>query len=67
MPQALLLSHPWNMTRDTQVYAYKFGTTKSKRSALRVLVKDELGLTIQSGEHSSVRFSFIASLLAKYV
>jgi len=52
--QALLLSHPWNMTRDTQVYAYKFENTKSKRSALRVLVKDELGLTIQGGEHSSV-------------
>ena len=52
--KALLLSHPRPMTIDTQYYAYKFGLCKSPRIALRVLVKQELGLTIQSGEHSSV-------------
>ena len=53
--QALLLSHPWASTRDTQYYAYKGGLTKSKRIALRNLVKQELDLVIQEGEHSSVR------------
>ncbi|KAF9444113.1 hypothetical protein P691DRAFT_796790 [Macrolepiota fuliginosa MF-IS2] len=52
--KALLLSHPRQSTRDTQVYARKFNLTKSKRIALRVLVKEQLGLTIQEGEHSSV-------------
>jgi RNA exonuclease 4 len=54
--KALLLSHPRAQTRDTQICAYKFGVVKSKRPALRNLVHQELGLTIQSGEHSSVRF-----------
>ena len=53
--QALLLSHPWASTRDTRYYAYKGGLTKSKRIALRNLVKQELDLVIQEGEHSSVR------------
>lgn len=52
--KALLLSHPRASTRDTQYYAHKFGLTKSSRIALRNLVKQELDLTIQSGEHSSV-------------
>ncbi|PPQ98998.1 hypothetical protein CVT24_003480 [Panaeolus cyanescens] len=52
--KALLLSHPRPLTRDTQFYAYRFELTKSKRIALRNLVKEQLGLTIQSGEHSSV-------------
>lgn len=55
--KALLLSHPRAQTRDTQIYAHKFAVTKSKRVALRNLVKDELGLTIQGGEHSSVCLS----------
>ncbi|KAF8152736.1 ribonuclease H-like domain-containing protein [Pholiota molesta] len=52
--KALLLSHPRAQTRDTQICAYKFGVVKSKRPALRNLVHQELGLTIQSGEHSSI-------------
>lgn len=52
--KALLLSHPGPMTRDTQYYAHKFKVCKSNRVALRDLVKQELGLIIQSGEHSSV-------------
>ncbi|KIJ95917.1 hypothetical protein K443DRAFT_108121 [Laccaria amethystina LaAM-08-1] len=52
--KALLLSHPWASKRDTQYYAYKGGLTKSKRIALRNLVKQELDLVIQEGEHSSV-------------
>ncbi|KAF8959250.1 ribonuclease H-like domain-containing protein [Flammula alnicola] len=52
--KALLLSHPWPQTRDTQVYSHKFAVCKSRRIALRNLVKQELGLTIQGGEHSSI-------------
>ncbi|KAH6910152.1 ribonuclease H-like domain-containing protein [Coprinopsis sp. MPI-PUGE-AT-0042] len=52
--KALLLSHPYPLTRDTQVLAYKSSLVKTRRVALRNLVKDEVGLTIQGGEHSSV-------------
>ncbi|KAF5360961.1 hypothetical protein D9756_005160 [Leucocoprinus leucothites] len=52
--KALLLSHPRPMLRDTQIYAHKFKLTKSKRIALRNLVKDQIGITIQEGEHNSV-------------
>ncbi|KAG6810041.1 hypothetical protein H0H93_015293, partial [Arthromyces matolae] len=54
LSQALLLSHPRPLTRDTQFYAGKHKVVKSKYVALRNLVKQELGTTIQSGEHSSV-------------
>ena len=57
--KALLLSHPRLMTRDTQVCAHKFGRCKTNRVALRVLVKQELGLVIQGGEHSSVSCIFL--------
>ncbi|KIM35043.1 hypothetical protein M413DRAFT_449924 [Hebeloma cylindrosporum] len=52
--KALLLSHPRMKTRDTQIYSHKFSLTKSRRVALRNLVKQELDLTIQGGEHSSI-------------
>lgn len=57
--KALLLSHPHTATRDTQYYAGKSGVVKSKRIALRKLVQQELGATIQGGEHSSVSCSSI--------
>ncbi|KDR69806.1 hypothetical protein GALMADRAFT_255620 [Galerina marginata CBS 339.88] len=52
--KALLLSHPRPQTRDTQIYAHKFKLNKTRYIALRNLVKAEIGLTIQSGEHSSI-------------
>ncbi|KAG6831363.1 hypothetical protein H0H87_005374 [Tephrocybe sp. NHM501043] len=52
--RVLLLSHPRPMTRDTQYYAGKHKVSRSKYVALRNLVKQELDLTIQAGEHSSV-------------
>ncbi|KAJ7160869.1 ribonuclease H-like domain-containing protein [Mycena filopes] len=52
--KVLLLSHPRAATRDTQYYAGKFKLAKNTRIALRNLVKQELGATIQGGEHSSV-------------
>ncbi|RDB20645.1 RNA exonuclease 4 [Hypsizygus marmoreus] len=52
--KALLLSHPRLMTRDTQYYAGKHKVARSKKVALRNLVKQEINVTIQGGEHSSV-------------
>ncbi|EMD33103.1 hypothetical protein CERSUDRAFT_87427 [Gelatoporia subvermispora B] len=52
--KALLLSHPRPMTRDTQVLSSKHKVMKGSRPALRNLVHQELGVSIQSGEHSSV-------------
>ncbi|KAF8901891.1 ribonuclease H-like domain-containing protein [Gymnopilus junonius] len=52
--KVLLLSHPRPYIRDTQVYAHKFGVCKSKYVALKNLVRDEIGITIQGGEHSSL-------------
>jgi RNA exonuclease 4 len=52
--KALLLTHPHSQLRDTQVYAKKFNLTRSSHIALRHLVKQELGITIQEGEHDSV-------------
>ncbi|KAJ3823578.1 ribonuclease H-like domain-containing protein [Lentinula raphanica] len=52
--KALLLSHPWNLTRDTQYLAGKTKVVRSKYIALRKLVDQELGIVIQAGEHSSL-------------
>ncbi|KAI0688976.1 ribonuclease H-like domain-containing protein [Cytidiella melzeri] len=52
--KALLLSHPYTMTRDTQILAFKHKVMKTKRPALRHLVQQEVGVAIQGGEHSSV-------------
>ncbi|KAL5504520.1 REX4 [Sanghuangporus vaninii] len=52
--KALLLSHPRNLVRDTQLLAGKARLLKTKYPALRKLVHQELGITIQTGEHSSV-------------
>ncbi|KAG2347371.1 ribonuclease H-like protein [Suillus weaverae] len=52
--KVLLLSHPGPCIRDTQHLAAKHKVTSSKRPALRNLVKQELDIVIQGGEHSSV-------------
>ncbi|KAJ3966074.1 ribonuclease H-like domain-containing protein [Lentinula raphanica] len=52
--KALLLSHSWNLTRDTQYLAGKTKVVRSKYIALRKLVEQELGIVIQAGEHSSL-------------
>lgn len=56
--QALLLSHPRKMTRDTATYPplmMSIGKRhKSKPRALRHLAETELGLRIQAGEHSPI-------------
>ncbi|KAF5346288.1 hypothetical protein D9758_011496 [Tetrapyrgos nigripes] len=52
--KVLLLSHPRPLIRDTQYFAGKYKVVKSKYVALRNLVKQELGVSIQQGEHSSL-------------
>ncbi|KAF4580775.1 3'-5' exonuclease [Pleurotus pulmonarius] len=52
--KALSLKHPRPQILDTQFCAWKHKVSTAKRIALRHLVKQELGLTIQDGEHSSV-------------
>ncbi|KAH8826240.1 MipD protein [Flagelloscypha sp. PMI_526] len=52
--KALLLTHPRQSTIDTQIYAYKHKVTKSKYISLKNLVMQELDVSIQEGEHSSV-------------
>jgi len=52
--KALLLSHPFPSTRDTQQLAYKYKLSKNRHPALRNLTAQEFGIQIQRGEHSSV-------------
>lgn len=54
---ALLLTHHPKKTRDTQLYAPFRSGGRNSRPALRNLVQKELGMKIQAGEHSSVRFT----------
>ena len=59
--QALVLSHPRRDTRDTSRYPH-FRPKKGSPS-LRNLAKSELGLTIQTGQHSSLEDARTAMLL----
>ncbi|KAF8217914.1 ribonuclease H-like domain-containing protein [Mycena galopus ATCC 62051] len=65
--RALRLSHPHAATRDTQVYGERLGVVTSsngvavasmserqRKIALKKLVAQEVGATIEIGEHSSV-------------
>lgn len=51
---ALLLTHPKNAQRDTSRYAKFRIESRGKPPALRKLAKSELGMEIQTGEHSSI-------------
>ncbi|KAI8904044.1 ribonuclease H-like domain-containing protein [Gorgonomyces haynaldii] len=51
---ALLLSHPRSLVRDTSSYKPLRNPTTKKARALRLIAKDELGLDIQSAQHSSI-------------
>jgi RNA exonuclease 4 len=52
--EALQLTHPKRDVRDTSRYAPFRVESKGKPPALRNLARSELGLVIQTGEHSSV-------------
>lgn len=52
--QALILSHPSLLIRDTSRYKPFRKLAKGRTPGLKMLVKEVLGITIQSGSHSSV-------------
>ncbi len=52
--QALLLSHPAPLTRDTQTFSKIREVAKNKRPGLKKLAEQLLGVQIQAGVHSSV-------------
>src|SRR4051794_16440388 len=53
--QALLLSHPAPLTRDTQTFSKLREAAKTKKPGLKKLTELLLGVKIQAGGHSSVR------------
>ncbi|CAG8440566.1 3461_t:CDS:2 [Ambispora gerdemannii] len=61
--QALLLDHPHRMIRDTSLYAPLRQHARGKTPSLKKLAQEELGLTIQEGEHSSVEDAQVCMLL----
>ncbi|KAI9102501.1 ribonuclease H-like domain-containing protein [Phlyctochytrium arcticum] len=60
---ALFLTHPSRLVRDTALYKPFRVFSKGRAPALRKLAKQLLGLDIQSGEHSSVEDARVTMLL----
>jgi len=56
--KALLLNHPHKMIRDTSLYHVFRQHARGRTPSLKKLAQEELGLTIQEGEHSSVNITF---------
>ncbi|RGB39668.1 ribonuclease H-like domain-containing protein, partial [Rhizophagus diaphanus] len=50
----LMLDHPRKMIRDTSLYEPFRKIAKGKTPSLKRLASEELGMTIQTGKHSSV-------------
>ncbi|KAI8993346.1 ribonuclease H-like domain-containing protein [Pilobolus umbonatus] len=65
--QALMLSHPSTLIRDTSRYKPFRQLSKGRTPGLRMLVKEILGITIQSGSHSSVEDARFTIQLYKHV
>ncbi|CAG8489475.1 16427_t:CDS:2 [Acaulospora colombiana] len=63
--RALLLDHPRQMIRDTSLYKPFRKITKGKTPSLKRLAKEELGMTIQEGCHSSVEDAQACMMLYK--
>ncbi|KAI8835134.1 ribonuclease H-like domain-containing protein, partial [Chytridium lagenaria] len=64
---ALLLSHPRHLVRDTSLFKPFREMAKGRNPSLRVLAKKLLDVDIQAGEHSSVEDARVAMLLYKKV
>ncbi|KAI8813740.1 ribonuclease H-like domain-containing protein [Cladochytrium replicatum] len=64
---ALMLTHPARMIRDTATYKPFRAYSKGMSPGLRRLASVELGLDIQSGEHSSVEDAKVTMLLYRKV
>ncbi|ODV71308.1 putative 3'-5' exonuclease [Cyberlindnera jadinii NRRL Y-1542] len=62
---ALLLSHPKSMIRDTSRFAKFRKLSKGKTPGLKKLAKELLNMDIQGGEHSSVEDAKATMLLYK--
>lgn len=60
---ALLLTHPKNAQRDTSRYPKYRIESRGRPPALRKLAKSELGMEIQTGEHSSIEDARATMLL----
>lgn len=63
--QVLLLSHPKRDVRDTSRHPKFREASMGKAPALRKLAKEQLGIVIQTGEHSSVEDARASMLLFK--
>lgn len=61
--QVLLLSHPKRDVRDTSRHPKFREASMGKAPALRKLAKEQLGMVIQTGEHSSVEDARASMLL----
>ena len=55
--EALFLTHPKRDIRDTSWYPPFRHLAKGKTPSLKKLANEVLGIEIQAGEHSSVRFT----------
>jgi RNA exonuclease 4 len=63
--KALLLKHPASLVRDTAIYKPLRHPRTKRPQALRKLAAQILGVTIQSGEHSSVEDARAVMLVYK--
>ncbi|CAG8545476.1 11859_t:CDS:2 [Acaulospora morrowiae] len=61
--RVLLLDHPRKMMRDTSLYNPFRKLAKGKTPSLKRLAKEELGITIQEGCHSSVEDAQVCMML----
>ncbi|RIB13841.1 ribonuclease H-like domain-containing protein [Gigaspora rosea] len=61
--KTLMLDHPRKMRRDTSMYAPFRRIARGKTPSLKRLAKEELGMTIQEGRHSSTHLSELFQLL----
>lgn len=61
--KTLMLNHPRKMRRDTSMYAPFRRIARGKTPSLKRLAKEELGMTIQEGRHSSVEDAQVCMLL----
>ncbi|CAI2169059.1 8867_t:CDS:2 [Funneliformis geosporum] len=59
----LMLDHPRKMIRDTSLYEPFRQIAKGKTPSLKRLASEELGMTIQTGRHSSVEDAQVCMLL----
>ncbi|CAG8529310.1 10316_t:CDS:2 [Funneliformis mosseae] len=59
----LMLDHPRKMIRDTSLYKPFRQITKGKTPSLKRLASEELGMTIQTGRHSSVEDAQVCMML----